>query len=78
MVKLTAEQLKELDQVSGQEMTLIDPRSSIQYVLVPRSEYERQLLAIVEEKDLGCFIASATRHNVQSLDQEEAEHGQAW
>lgn len=78
MVKLTDEQLQELDRVSDRKLTVVDPRSSMQYVLIPRAEYERQLADAEEEAELARFTDAAARRNFHDLDREEAEHGETW
>lgn len=78
MVQLTDEQLRELDRAVGQRLTIVDPRSSTEYVLVPQAEFTRLQQEIAEEMDLHRFLNSAAASLFRTLDEEEEQHGQSW
>ena len=78
MVQLTDEQLRELDRAEGRQLTVVDPRSSTDYVLVPQVEFIRWQQEAAEELDLHRFLNSAAVSLFHTLDEEEAQNGQSW
>ena len=70
MAFLTDAQLKELNQLSGGHLILVDPRNQIEYVLLPRNEYERLVSDAIEESDLQEFLASTRKNLWERLEKE--------
>lgn len=77
MVILTNDQLRELDRLTGLK-TIFDPRTSLEYVLIPKHDLKQLKADRSEEQELDQFLQAAAASVFESMADEERADGQSW